>query len=214
MKQPVQINVRLTHSVVPFAPKEPRARILWLQGVTLAWMIVEFGVAVYAAATAHSPALLAFGSDSLVELVSAAVVLLQWVPNVSISECRAARTASVLLFVLAMVVAGLAISSLLFRQRPESSRAGIAITIAALFAMPILAWMKRHEARRLGNAALAADAMQSAMCAYLALITVMGLSVNALFHIGWFDPAAALAAVPILLKEGRSAWKGQTCKCC
>jgi divalent metal cation (Fe/Co/Zn/Cd) transporter len=192
----------------------PRTRVFWLQGVTLAWMTVEFGVAAYAATTAHSPALLAFGSDSLVELMSAAVVLSQWIPNVSISERKAARAASVLLFVLALFVVGVALSSLILKQHPESSCAGIAITIAALFAMPVLAWMKRRAARWLGNAALAADAAQSATCAYLALIALIGLSVNAVFHIAWFDAAAALAAVPILLKEGRSAWKGQTCKCC
>src|ERR1039458_3046085 len=83
-----------------------------------------------------------------------------------------------------------------------------------LLAMPVLTWLKRQEARRSGNAALAADATQSATCAYLALIALIGLAVNAMFHIAWFDTAAALAAVPILLKEGRSAWKGQTCKCC
>jgi divalent metal cation (Fe/Co/Zn/Cd) transporter len=214
MKQVVQIGAGPEQAVVACAPKEPRARVVWLQGVTLAWMIVEFGIAAYAAKTAHSPALLAFGSDSLVELISAAVVLLQWTPSLSISERKAARAASVLLFVLALVVVAVALSSLVLGQRPESSRAGIAITIAALFAMPILAWMKRHEARKLGNTALAADATQSATCAYLALITLVGLSVNTVFHIGWFDAAAALASVPILLKEGRSAWKGQTCKCC
>jgi divalent metal cation (Fe/Co/Zn/Cd) transporter len=177
-------------------------------------MTVEFGVAAYAAATAHSPALLAFGSDSLVELISAAVVLFQWVPNISISERNAARAASVLLFVLALVVAAMALSSLVIRQRPESSRAGIAITIAALLAMPVLARLKHQEARRSGNVALAADATQSATCAYLALIALIGLAVNAMFHIAWFDATAALVAVPILLKEGNSAWKGQTCKCC
>jgi divalent metal cation (Fe/Co/Zn/Cd) transporter len=176
-------------------------------------MLVEFSVAAYAAATAHSPALLAFSSDSLVELMSAAVVLLQWMPKVSFSERKAARTASVLLFVLALVVVAAALASLSLGLRPESSRAGIAITIAALLAMPVLAWLKRQEARRSENAALAADATQSATCAYLALISLIGLAANALFHIAWFDSAAALAAVPILLKEGRSAWKG-TCECC
>src|SRR3984957_21299973 len=85
----------------------PRTRVFWLQGVTLVWMLVEFGVSAYAAATAHSPAMLAFGSDSLVELVSAAVVLLQWVPGASISERRASRASGVLLFVLAFVVAAI-----------------------------------------------------------------------------------------------------------
>jgi divalent metal cation (Fe/Co/Zn/Cd) transporter len=80
--------------------------------------------------------------------------------------------------------------------------------------MPVLAWLKRREARRAGNTALAADAVQSATCAYLALIALAGLIMNALFHIAWFDPVAALAAIPLLVKEGRSAWRGEACGCC
>jgi divalent metal cation (Fe/Co/Zn/Cd) transporter len=90
----------------------------------------------------------------------------------------------------------------------------MAITIAALIAMPVLAWLKRREARRSGNTALAADAVQSATCAYLASITLAGLAANAVFHIAWFDSLAALAAVPLLIREGRSAWRGNTCGCC
>lgn len=193
---------------------EPRTAVLWLQGVTLAWMLVEFGVSAYAAVTAHSPALLAFGSDSLVELLSATVVLLQWVPAVSISERKASRVAGGLLFVLAVVVAAIAVASFALRVRPETSCPGIAITIAALIAMPVLAALKRREARHSGNAALAADAVQSATCAYLALITLIGLGVNAVFHIAWFDSLAALVAVPLLIQEGKSAWKGHACGCC
>ncbi|MDR3775768.1 MAG: cation transporter [Terracidiphilus sp.] len=177
-------------------------------------MLVEFGVSAYAAITAHSPVMLAFGSDSLVELMSATVVLLQWIPGVSISERKATRAASLLLFVLAFVVAGTALASLVLRMQPETSRAGICITVAALLAMPVLAWLKRREARHSGNTALAADAAQSAACAYLALIALVGLAVNVLFHIAWFDAAAALVAIPILIKEGRSAWQGHTCGCC
>jgi divalent metal cation (Fe/Co/Zn/Cd) transporter len=188
--------------------------VLWLQGITLVWMLVEFGVSAYAAATAHSPAMLAFGSDSLVELLSATVVLLQWIPGVAISERRASRASGVLLFVLAFVVAAIAIVSFALRWRPETSCSGMVITAAALIAMPVLAALKRREARRSGNAALAADAVQSATCAYLAAITLAGLAINALFHIAWFDSLAALVAVPLLIREGRSAWKGHACGCC
>lgn len=215
MPELIQIRVQPSKPAAACAPKaQPRAQVFWLQGVTLAWMLVEFGVSAFAAITAHSPVMLAFGSDSLVELLSAAVVLLQWVPAVSISERNATRTASVLLFVLTIVVAGTALTSLALRLRPEASRAGIGITTAALVAMPILAWLKRREAHRSGNAALAADAVQSATCAYLALIALVGLAVNAFFHIAWFDAVSALVAIPILTREGRSAWHGQTCGCC
>jgi divalent metal cation (Fe/Co/Zn/Cd) transporter len=200
--------------VGPAKAEPPRIAVLWLQGITLAWMLVEFGVAAYAAVTAHSPALLAFGADSLVELLSASVVLLQWIPKMAIPERAASRAAGVLLFVLAGVVVAIAVASMVLHMRPETSCAGIAITVAALIAMPVLAALKRREARLSGNAALAADAVQSATCAYLALITLAGLALNAAFHLAWFDSLAALAAVPLLLKEGRSAWRGHACGCC
>jgi divalent metal cation (Fe/Co/Zn/Cd) transporter len=177
-------------------------------------MLVELGISIYAAITARSPAMMAFGSDSLVELLSAVVVLLQWTPKLAISERKAHRAAAVLLFVLAFAAGLIALGSLVFHFQPEASHAGIGITIAALIAMPVLATLKRREARRSQNAALAADAVQSATCAYIALITLAGLALNAAFHISWFDSLAALLAIPILIKEGKSAWKGQGCACC
>ena len=187
--------------------------VIWLQAITLAWMLVECGVALYSASAAHSPAMFAFGSDSLIELASASVVLLQIVPAVQISKRAASRTAAVLLYLLAAAVTGIAVVSLARGHRPETSVSGIAITVAALIAMPILASLKRREARRTGNVALAADAVQSATCAYLALTALAGVSINALWHISWVDPAAALVAVPFLMREGRSAWQGQACGC-
>ena len=178
------------------------------------WMLVECGVALYAAAAAHSPALLAFGSDSLIELASASVVLLQFVSAARLSERLAGRAAAVLLYLLAAAIAGIALASLIRGRRPETSFTGIGITIAALIAMPVLATLKRREARRSGNAALAADAVQSATCAYLALTTLVGISMNAVWHIPWVDPAAALLAVPMLVREGTSAWRGAVSCCC
>ena len=188
--------------------------VLWLQSVTVGWMLIELGVSAYSAWTARSAAILAFGSDSFVEVLSATVVLMQFAPVFAISERRAARASGVLLFVLAFVVAGMAVLSLAMRIHAGVSRAGIGITIAALIAMPILAKLKRREARRSNNLALVADAVQSATCAYLAMIALAGLACNAAFHIPWIDSVAALAAIPFLIKEGRSAWRGHACSCC
>jgi divalent metal cation (Fe/Co/Zn/Cd) transporter len=190
------------------------AMVLWLQGITLAWMLVECGISLSAAVIAHSPAMAAFGSDSLVELMSATVVLLQYSPRFPLSQRTAARAASILLFVLAGVVTIIAILGLGLRFTPEATPLGIGITAVALIAMPLLAWLKRREARRSQNRALAADAIQSATCAYLAGITLVGLACNAAFHIPWFDSGAAIAALPLLLKEGRDAWRGESCGCC
>jgi len=211
----VQIDIQLSRSsTVTCAPTGRSAAVFWLQGITLIWMLVECRLSLYAAAAARSPAMLAFGSDSFVELLSAGVVLLQFLPQVSISQRNAARAAGALLFALALIVCVVSIGSLALRLRPETSRLGIGITVAALIVMPILARLKRREARRSNNAALAADAVQSAACAYLAVIALAGLVINALFHIAWFDSLAALAAIPLLVKEGRAAWNGKPCGCC
>ena len=142
------------------------------------------------------------------------MVFLQFLPQIAISERIAARAAGALLFTLASIVCVTAIGSLAFHLHPETSRLGIGITVAALIAMPILAELKRREARRNNNAALAADAVQSATCAYLAVVALAGLAVNAPFHIAWFDSLAALVAIPLLLREGCAAWHGKACSCC
>jgi len=75
-----------------------------LQVVTLIWMVVECALALFSAWRARSPVLLAFGADSLIELLSALVVLLQFVPRLALSTARATRLAGILLFMLAAVI--------------------------------------------------------------------------------------------------------------
>jgi divalent metal cation (Fe/Co/Zn/Cd) transporter len=175
-------------------------------------MALECAGSLFAAARAHSVALLAFGSDSLIELLSAAVVLLQFLPRFPLKKTHAERTAAVLLYALAGVVVGIAL--LTYRTPVRPSHLGIAITALALVAMPVLAGLKRRQARALNNRTLAADATQSATCAYLAGITLAGLVIYAIWRITWIDTVAALAAVPILIVEGCRTWRGEGCGCC
>jgi divalent metal cation (Fe/Co/Zn/Cd) transporter len=191
-----------------------RSRLVVLQSLTLVWMLVECGVSLYSAARAHSPVLLAFGVDSFVELLSASLVIAALSSGFKFSQRRIDRASGALLYALAAVVgvtSGLALAG---KVQPKSSLIGIGTTVAALVVMPWLAWEKRKLARQTHNNALAADSVQSATCAYLALITLVGLGLNAAFHIAWADSTAALAAVPVLIIEGRRAMLGQSCGCC
>jgi divalent metal cation (Fe/Co/Zn/Cd) transporter len=194
-------------------PPSHSSSVLWLQGITVAWMLVECAVSLASARAARSPALAAFGSDSLVELLSATVVALQFVPSIRLDRARVGKAAGILLYVLAGIVVLISVLGWIAGARPETSPAGIAITAAALVIMPILSWRKRVVARMTGNIALSADAVQSATCAYLAGVTLAGLAANALFHIHWLDSAAALLAVPLLLKEAKAAVRGDGCGC-
>ena len=96
----------------PSCTPSPRTPVLWLQSITVLWMLVELAVSARAAFTAHSPALLAFASDSLVELLSATVVLLQFLPGRRVPERVATRAAAILLYALAAIVAVIALTAL------------------------------------------------------------------------------------------------------
>ena len=202
-------------SVLQTASPDAIRRIQRVQTVTIAWMSVEAVVSLFAAWRARSPALLAFGGDSAIELFSAAVVLWRFrTPAHENAELRAARVAGALLFALAAFVAITSVASLFGFNEPKPTFLGIAILVAAAVVMPWLAKEKRRLSGATGSAALRADAAQSALCAYLSLIALVGLAINTIWRVKWADPLAALAVLPLIVWEGREAMRGKTCGCC
>jgi divalent metal cation (Fe/Co/Zn/Cd) transporter len=191
-------------------------RIQRVQTVTIAWMSVEAAVSLFAAWRARSPALLAFGGDSAIELFSAIVVLWRFRASAAHGEAerRAARIAGALLFTLAAYVAVTSVMSLLGYSEPKPTFLGIAILSAAAVVMPWLAKEKRRLSGATGSAVLRADAAQAALCAYLSLIALAGLAINAIWHVKWADPVAALLIIPLVLWEGWEAIRGKSCNCC
>jgi divalent metal cation (Fe/Co/Zn/Cd) transporter len=179
-------------------------------------MSVEAAVSLFAAWRARSPALLAFGGDSAVELLSAVVVLWRFRASAAHEavERRATRVAGALLFALAAYVAVTSVTSLMGYSEPKPTFLGIAILVAAAVVMPWLAKEKRRLSAATGSAALRADAAQSALCAYLSLIALVGLAINAIWQVKWADPIAALAVLPLIVWEGREAMRGTVCGCC
>ena len=119
-----------------------------------------------------------------------------------------------MLFALAAFVAITSVASLLGYTEPKATFLGIAILVAAAVVMPWLAKEKRRLSGATGSAALRADAAQSALCAYLSLIALAGLAVNAIWHVRWADPIAALTVLPLIVWEGREAMRGKACGCC
>ncbi|MFZ1009405.1 MAG: cation transporter [Candidatus Sulfotelmatobacter sp.] len=191
-------------------------RVQRIQTMTILWMSVEAGASLSAAWRAHSAALVAFGGDSAIELLSAAVVL--WRFNSRDAQEHAEKNAShiagTLLFVLAAFVVTVSALTMLGYSEPKPSRLGIAVLMAATAIMPWLAWEKRKLSVITGSAALRADAAESALCAYLSLVTLAGIAANAIWHLAWADPLAGLAVVPLILIEGRKAIRGKACGCC
>ncbi len=173
-------------------------------------MVLEASVALFASWRARSPALLAFGGDSAIELASALVVL--WTFR-SGAKPRASQISGGLLFVLAAYVATVSVASLLGYGEPRPTLLGMAILGAAAILMPWLAREKRKLSATTGSSALRADATQSGVCAYLAVIALAGLAANRIWHAHRADPVAALVIVPLVLWEGREAIRGKPCGC-
>jgi divalent metal cation (Fe/Co/Zn/Cd) transporter len=187
-------------------------QVVSLQLITILWMCTEAAVAIFAALRAHSVALLGFGADSGIELVSAFVVFLRFRKVAHVNEQKAARINGLLLFALAAFIVGssiLAFTNPDFRAQP--SYLGIALLMTAAIVMPWLSSQKRRLAAKTNSVALKADAVQSSMCAYLAWIALGGLLLNVAFRISWADPIAALLLLPIIVRESWEAMHGKSC---
>lgn len=187
-----------------------------LEYFTIAWNLLEAIVALACGAVASSIALVGFGLDSLIEVSSGAVLL--WRLHTDHEDARreavehrALKLVGVGLLAVAAYVASDSTISLLRREVPEKSLAGIALAVASLIAMPLLARRKRCVAAVIASAALQADSRQTDICAYLSAILLLGLLLNAAFGWWWADPAAGLVMVPLIAYEGTQALRGKTC---
>jgi divalent metal cation (Fe/Co/Zn/Cd) transporter len=186
-----------------------------LEYFTIGWNLLEALIAVGAGLIAGSAALVGFGFDSVIECTSGTALLwrLRDGEKGEQRERIALKLVGVSFLLLAAYVAFDAGKTLLLRQPPEKSYVGIALAVLSLIVMPLLAREKRKVATLLNSRALKADSRQTDLCAYLSAILLAGLILNALFGLWWADPVAALVMVPIIVKEGVEALRGETCEC-
>ena len=190
-------------------------RAVALESVTVAYNSLEGLVAIAAGLVAGSVALTGFGVDSAIEVTSGA--LLWWrlraelgsAPLGPTVERRAARGAGFLLLALGVYIVTDSARLLVTGNRPESSPVGIVLTALSLIVMPLLARAKLRLAASLGSRALRADAHETIVCAWLSATTLLGLGLNAVLGWWWADPVAALAMLPLIVREGIEAWRGE-----
>jgi divalent metal cation (Fe/Co/Zn/Cd) transporter len=193
-------------------------RLEWL---TIGWMVIEAIVATAAGVASGSLVLLAFGLDSVVELISASVLM--WRLLVELrhahvfsenAERIAGRIGGALLFVLAVYVVVMAGWNLWTQHHGEFSLPGLIVTLLTIPIMQYLARRKIELANQLGSRALRADAMESVTCGWLSVVAVVSLGAQAASGVWWIDSVGSLAIVWLLVKEGREAWRGECCADC
>jgi divalent metal cation (Fe/Co/Zn/Cd) transporter len=175
----------------------------------MGWMAVEATVAIAAGLLAASIALVGFGLDSVIELISATIVIWQLRGEITGQDrqTRAVRLIGVTFFALATYLAIDSIRDLAIQARPGESIPGLAVAASALIVMPVLAVAKRRTGQALGNRTLVADSAETAFCAFTSAAALVGVGLNAWLGWWWADPAAALVIGALAVREGIECWQ-------
>jgi divalent metal cation (Fe/Co/Zn/Cd) transporter len=209
---------RVVNTSVTIGRGELARRGRRLEYFTIAWNSIEAIAALVSGILAGSVALIGFGLDSVIEVISGAALLWRLHRDIDRkqredAERIALRIVGVCFVALAAYITFDSLRSVLSRKAPEHSLSGILVAVAALVVMPLLGRAKRDVARQLSSAAMHSDAKQADFCLYLSVILLGGLLLNVWLGWWWADPLAALVMVPLIAKEGIDALRGKACCC-
>jgi divalent metal cation (Fe/Co/Zn/Cd) transporter len=172
-------------------------RVRLIVAATITYNVLEAVVALTAGTIASSSALIGFGLDSIVEVLSAAAVAWQFAaPDPHRRERAAMRVIAFSFFGLAAFVTVDAVRALLGAAEPEHSPVGIALAAVSLVVMPALSWFERRTGREMGSASA---------------VLLVGLVLNSTLGWSWADPLAALVIAAVAVREGLEAWRGDAC---
>lgn len=185
-------------------------RALLLEYATVGWNIIEGVIAICSGAAVGSIALIGFGLDSFIEVTAAGALIWRLKKQGSLdeeldAEKRALQIVGITFFALAAYVIYESIHTLWIKEVPQVSLIGIILALVSSILMPILGLTKRKVAVQINSRALAADAVETLVCAWLSIILLIGLGVNAIWGWWWADPAAGLIMAGFIIKEGMEA---------
>lgn len=185
-------------------------RVRWIVGFTISYNVIEAVVAIAAGALASSAALIGFGLDSVIEVLSAVAVAWQFTrKDPEKWEKVTARAIAIAFFALAAYITIESLLTLTGAQEVEHSPLGLFIAALSVVVMPAVAWFERRTGRELGSASVIADSRQLLLCVYLSGTVLIGLLLNTLLGWAWADSAAALVIAVLAVREGIEAWKGE-----
>lgn len=187
-------------------------RIRWIVAATIGYNMIEAVVAITAGSIASSAALVGFGLDSTIEVLSAAAVAWQFSRrDPERWEKGTLRVIAISFFALALYVTATSVAALVGRADVEHSTVGIVITALSVVIMPFLSLAERRAGRELGSASAVADSKQTLLCTYLSAAVLIGLVANSLLGWWWADAVAGLIIAAFAIREGIEAWRGDAC---
>jgi divalent metal cation (Fe/Co/Zn/Cd) transporter len=210
----------------PVAPVSPVRDAGWhraarmavlLSWASLLYMAVEGGLGVWQGFAAGSIALVGWGLASFIEGIASAVIVWRFTGSRRLSdtaEQRAQRLVAIQFFILAPYVILESVKTLIERGHADITVIGMAVTGTSVVLMPLLGKAKHRLADRLGSTATAGEGTQNVLCGIQAAAVLAGLAANAAVGAWWLDPLIGLFIAFVAVKEGREAWRGDSCDCC
>lgn len=187
-------------------------RIRLIVTATIGYNVLEAVVAITAGSAASSTALIGFGLDSTIEVLSAAAVAWQFTRREPDRwEKPTLRLIAIAFFALAAYVTASSVAALVTASAPEHSPVGIALAALSLVVMPVASWFELRTGRELGSATAVADSRQLLICAYLSAAVLLGLLLNSALGWWWADSVAAIVIAGFAVREGIEAWQGDAC---
>ena len=176
---------------------------------------IEVAVSLTAGFISGSAALIGWGLDSIIEIISASTLWWRLQGEIKdISDERVKKREKITLYVIAIsfLIVSIfitydSVTKFFNKETPDWSTMGITILLVSLVVNPILIWYKRKYGKKLDSKELIADSKDTFVCLYQTIAVLAGLLAVQYLNWWWADPVAALLIVPYALKEGWEAFK-------
>ena len=187
---------------------------IYIEIISIFWMLIEAGIAISGGIIAHSLALVAFGADSVIELITGFVLLWRlWIEmkgqgteRIENAEKTASWVVGIALLFLSFYIFISAIYNLYHHSNAETSVIGIVVAAVAGIIMPFLSRSKIKIGNTIGSNSLKADGSCSIVCAYLSWILLVDVVLTALYpNLWWIDSVISLAFIYFVVTEGMEA---------
>lgn len=194
--------------------------------ITIVYNIIEGLVSTFFAVNDDTIALLGFGVDSFVEVISGAGVghMIWRMKRAPVSERdrfekQALRITGIGFYILAAGLVAGSILNIIYKVKPDTTIAGIIISVISILTMWFLYKSKLRTGRKLNSEPIIADANCTKTCFYLSFILLASSLLFEIFKISYIDIIGGVGIAYFAFKEGREAFEksnsaGLSCSCC
>lgn len=182
--------------------KKLKQKAFILEYITIVWNVVEGAVAVVSGVITGSLSLVAFGLESVLEVLSSSVAVWEMHGSGKSRDQRSFRLLGIAFFVFAAYIFASVIQSFFHSSKSELTLTTIIAMAVITLGMFTLGILKKRVAKKLGNQVLSAEANFTLFDATLSGSLVVSLLIMFIFGWTWLDKAFATALALNAVRQG------------